>query len=357
MIGGGCREPERPPIVWVGDHVQVGTDLDIDDWCPGTLPLLDSHAGRLRELFDVPADHVINYYLYPTAVDQHGCLEKSVACFVPDEGVVTTDLFELHEIVHAVQLTYGGMPHFFAEGGASYWGWHPGGDIRGLDIREFLDKHWSTGLGERGYALAANFTAYLVHANGMEPYVALLKASDRNQTRASFEKAFEQAMGMTLDEAIADYDTLWAWKYCDGLATQYWSHACAQPGLSIPPGTETYFDLDISCADPEVAGPSLRVSFDGIPTIWRDITVEFSSENQFFQFEAPMDGESGTATVEIRPCTTDCTVALTSTVRWSLGPDGEASFPSVIPGRSVIRVSRAADDPGPVRFRWYQPGS
>lgn len=358
----GCREPERPPIIWGGDHVQVGTDLDLNNWCPGTLPLLDSHVRLLKEVFDVPADHVVTYYLYPPPITDYACPEfegfVTGACFLPDErAVFATDLFDLHEIVHAVQWAHGGMPHVFSEGAATYWGGGGDPDALGLEIRALLDDAWSGRLGSRGYSLAAKFTAYLIHVNGPEPYAELLKATSWNQSRPDFEKVFEQAMGMTLDDAIADYATNTDWWYCNVAATQYWFYACSNPGLVLPPGGETYFDLDISCADPKVAGPSSRVSIDGTPRLWTDITVEFDGMNQIFEFDTPMGGESSSVLVEIKSCATDCSLVQDSTKRWNPGLDGDDFFTSVLPGRNVVRVSRAADDPGPVRFRWFQPGS
>lgn len=352
--GSGCGDDpvERPSIVWSGEHVQVGTDLDLDAWCPGTLPLLDRHVGLLKEMFDAPADHVVTYYLYPppvTAHAAHACPEPLRACFTP-EGVFTTDLLDLHEIVHGVQRAHGGLPHIFSEGGASYWGGTVDADFRGLDIREVLDKLWSGGLGDRGYALAAHFTSYLIHTSGMEPYVALMRATSRNQSRKEFEQSFAHAMGMTLDDAIFDYEE--QWPYCDAWATQYWFHSCAQPALVLPPGEDTQFDLDISCANPVVAGPSSLVSRDGVPRIWHDITIDLDRTAQFVLFDVPGPDEPNTVQVEVKPCNTDCGEAMFST--WSLHPGtgfNAYSF-DVVPGRHVVRVSRAADDPGPVRFRW-----
>ncbi|MDC0720683.1 hypothetical protein [Nannocystis bainbridge] len=362
VVGGGCRDRERPPIVWAGEHVQVGTDLDLDAWCPGTLTLLDSHTALLKEMFDAPADHVVTYYLYPSPISDRICPKPSTACYLPDEGAaVTTDLFNLHEIVHAVQWAHGGMPHVFDEGAATYWGGRGHGagaeDARGLQFRSLIDNAWSEGLGSRGYWLAAKFTSYLIHANGLESYVALLKATSWDQSRANFEKTFDQAMGMTLDDAISDYEAELEWWYCDAPATQYWFHGCAQPGDVLPTGETTHFDLDISCADPEVVGPSSHASPDGTLRIWRDITLELTSTDQFITFDAPQDGEPSTVLVELKPCTTDCSLALTETVRLNPGPDGTEFSPSVLPGRYVLRVSRAAEDPGPVQIRWLQAGS
>ncbi|MEI2613597.1 MAG: hypothetical protein V9G21_00770 [Methylotenera sp.] len=236
VLGSACRDndEERPPIVWTGEHVQVGTDLDLDAWCPGTLPRLDSYVGTLKTLFEVPDDHVVTYYLYPSPVTDYACQGRYLACFTQG-AVFTSDLLDTHELVHAVSAVYRAIPHFFEEGAASYWGHAFPADFRGLDIRDVLDEYWSSGLPNSGYALAGHFMSYLVHTYGMERYLALLRTSNRQQSREDFEQAFEKTMGNTLDDAIDDYEA--QWPYCDVTATARSLHDCEQPAIKLPPGS------------------------------------------------------------------------------------------------------------------------
>lgn len=349
-IGCGEEPPERPPIIWTGNHLQVGTDLDLAAWCPGTLPLLDRHIGHLKTLLGTPADQITTYYVYPPPITDYACREPFRACYA-EGAVFTTDIFDLHEVVHGVSGLHGSMPHFFEEGAASYWGDTPDADYRNLDIREVLDKQWSNGLSNAGYALAAHFTSYLLHTTGLAAYVSLLKTTTRDESREAFERSFSEAMGMTLDDAIDDYEEQWT--FCDARATQQWFYSCAQqPSIALPGGEWTNFELDISCADLNVAGPSTLVTRDGAARIWRDITVDVETSEQFVAFDVPEPGETNTVSWEIKRCDTDCRNVVFSTRDFTLdGMDSAFSF-TLTPGRYVVRVSRTFDDPGPVHFRW-----
>lgn len=353
VLGGACRDEgaERPPIVWQGEHIQVGTDLDLDAWCPGTLPRLDDYVGTLKEIFEAPEDHYVTYYLYPPPVSDYACEGRFFACYT-EGAVFASDLLNTHEIVHAVSAAHGKMPHFFEEGAASYWGYAFPDDFRGLDIREVLEDHWSGGMSVAEYALAGHFSSYLIHTHGMTSYRALLRGTTKGQSRAQFEEVFEQAMGSTLDEAIDDYES--EWPYCDVAAMQRNFHDCEQPAVKLPAGEFETFDLDISCADPEVVGPSTPGGSDDVPRIWRDLTLELETGTHDIWFEVPALGEPNTVRMDIKRCDTRCGEVMDNTRR--LEPD-RMNNPNqfrtkLTPGRYVVRVSRAADDPGPVRFGW-----
>src|SRR5690606_36031126 len=103
---------------------------------------------------------------------------------------------------------------------------------------------------------------------------------------------FERALGLSLDEAIDDYEA--EWSYCNVEATQSWFYECSQPAVVLPAGEPMQFDLDISCADPEVIGPSSLVFTDRVPRIWRDITVELEGNLHIVFFDAPALGEPNT---------------------------------------------------------------
>lgn len=352
LVVGACGDdstPPRPPIVWTGAHVQVGTDLDLGEWCPGTLSRLDAYAGALKELFVAPRDHVITYYLYPPPLTEHDLCEGNRACHVKG-AIFTTELFDAHELVHGVSSAHGSMPHFFEEGAAAYWGQTDDVKFADLDLREALDEHWSGGADPFVYALAVHFTSYLVHTYGREPYAALLQRASREQSRAEFARTFERVLGVTLDEAIDDYEA--RWPSCGTWATHSSFYECARPATRLAPDDWTEFDLDLSCADPEVVGPSALGFADGVARIWRDLTIEVETAEQTILFDIPAPGEPNTVLLEIKRCDTFCGDAST----WRAAPNN-ADDPNLYvlggaPGRYILRVSRAAEDPGPVRFRW-----
>ena len=264
-------------------------------------------------------------------------------------AVFAVDLLHTHELVHAVFYAHLGMPQFFAEGAASYWGSSVPADYSGLDIREVLDESWSRHMVAAEYGLAAHLTSYLIHTHGIAPYVNLLQGAPASQSREDFEATFEQALGLTLEEAIGDYEA--QWEHCPNWATQQWFYECSQPAIALPPDEWTQFDLDISCADPNVVGPSVWPAGHGEPLIWRDMAIELESPTQRVVIDVPESGTPDSIRFLLKPCDTDCSrVAFTS---WDLTADGAEHLWLGPPGRYVLRVSKAADDPGPVRFRWH----
>jgi hypothetical protein len=355
MIGACSDDVERPPVVWKGEHVEVGTDLDLDAWCPGTLPRLDSHVGALKGLFEAPEDLVVSYNLYPHPISDHDvCPDIALGCILKgtESAIATTDLLHDHELVHAVWADRN-IPHFFEEGAATYWGGALSADFRGLTVRGVLDKHWSSPMGRREYALAGHFTSYMVHTYGVESHIALRRETSKAQSRKDFERAFERTMGLTLEEAIDDYEE--QWPYCDVEATRSSFLDCGRPAITLSPGEKMYFDLDISCSNPEVVGPSTRASLDSAPRIWLDITIELETSIEDITFDLPDMDEPNTIAVDVKRCDTNCGDVMRKT--WRMKPN-MTEEPSVYnlyasPGRYTVRVSRAADDPGPVRFTWY----
>ncbi len=354
MSLGACLpdvEGDPPAVVWMGEHVEVRSELDLTTWCPGTLPRLDGQVGALKDLFAAPEELVISYQLHPPPLSGDLCAEGFLACY--NKGsVFSSDLLDTHEIVHAISASRRKLPHFFEEGAASYWGYHYPADFRGLDIREVLDKHWWSGMGPPEYALAAHFTSYLIHTHGVDRYRALLGETWRGQTRTEFESSFIHALGVSLDETIDNYEE--KRPFCDVDSTQRRFYECSQPAIKLIPGEWSTFAIDISCSDPEVVGPSPLGAGDGLPRIWRDITIDLETYIQDLTFEVPEAGEPNSVVMDVRRCDTYCADVMT--YNWHLTPDNEI-YPNeynlyALPGRYVVRISRTADDPGPVRFVW-----
>lgn len=348
FVAHGCGDDAEPlPSAWKGQHVEIRTDLDLGAWCPGTLPRLDRQVGVLKDLFEVPDEYLVTYYLYPPSSSDYPC--DAHACSNQD-AVFTVDLPDPHEIVHAVSSAHGDMPNFFEEGAASYWGASQYADFQGLDIREVLDASWSTRMtSPREYALAAHFTSYLVHTHGLAPYITLLQSTTEDQTREAFEAAFELSLGLTLDEALDAY--LEQQPYCTVESARTWPLACSQPGVTLATGEWTLLDLDISCDDPEVIGPT-RAEFGWVsaPRIFREITIESERVSNRVVMDFPGPEASDGVEVELKRCDTDCDKVM---FNWQRIQPGIENVWLIPPGRYVLRVSRPADDPGPVRLRWH----
>ncbi len=369
LLATGCHEDdlllggvEPPPIVWEGETLRVGTELDTSQWCPGNFEIMERRVFALREEWGIDSDDLISYYIFDeplSAIGVCGSAANSVCTYLESRIVATTEVPNVHELAHAVAASTGDLPSVFAEGAASFWG-RPGrasGDLRAASLTEMLEEHWAGGLtihsGE--YLRAADFTAYLTETYGLAPYRSLLQLADHRQSRAEFEPIFLDAFGVDLDTAVDDYQQ--NWDHCGDEAARSDFFACQQPPLVLgETNRDQLIDVDISCANPDVQGP---IVFDesGEHRIWQDIAVEIPIKrvSESVLFESPALGEPNTVEVMITPCDTPC--LHTQTDELTLRPRGTPTEPDTFSfeltaGRYAVRISRSADDPGPVRFRW-----
>ncbi|PCC73222.1 hypothetical protein SAMN02745121_03051 [Nannocystis exedens] len=132
---------------------------------------------------------------------------------------------------------------------------------------------------------------------------------------------------------------------------QQWTYECSRPALALASDAPTDLRLDISCADPEVVGPSVWASSSADDLrIWRDITVDLQSPNQRIVIDVPKSGDPGAVEFLLKRCHTDCFDVTVNSLH--LQSDGEEHQWLGPTGRYVVRVSRAADDPGPVHVRF-----
>lgn len=366
----GCKEgyllgdTPPPPIVWEGEHVRIGTDIDPDAWCAGTFPRIDAFTGALEELFQVPESFVTSLYVFEPPITGTGvCPADWAACSyaAEHEGIAVTDrLPEDHEIVHALGSAFGNMPNFFEEGSACYWGTLGIEFPRNLDTRDVIERSWLSPHLNRGngeYALAAHFTSYLVHTHGFERYLALFHTSKKRQSQAAFEATFEQAMGITLGRTIDDYEenSHRCRKPTDIMRSYF--ECSREPELLIPNREGAVLEFNISCNDPNVIGPQNDAS--GVPRIWRDVTIELENRFRYFVIEIPDLNEPHTVSIDVKACHTDCNIVAHGSRHLpppedpDLNPEGipvQNDFSwEAEPGRYTLRISRAADDPGPVR--------
>ncbi len=349
----GCQD-ELPPIVWEGEHVRIGTDLDIGEWCPGTLTYVDDFAGAVAAKLEIDREP-FNYYVYPPPLRERDvCNGTALGCWYRG-ALFTTRIPDRHELVHAVDAGSSLMPLPFEEGAAAYWGDIPAlltVDYTELDLPEAIDTYWRGDLSLKSYALFGHFTSYLIHTHGLEPYVALTHTTKLRTARAAFDAAFEAAYGLPLDEAMDDYEA--NWPYCPVEALQSSFFECEREPIVIDGPDPEPFSFDISCGDPQVVGPDPNVN--DVQKLWKTATIEFAGPGSYhnLKVEQPGVGEWNSAEIEFKRCDTDC-----SAVWYNMHvvrPAGlDAAAPNWFtfdaePGRYVMRVSRNADDPGPVVF-------
>jgi hypothetical protein len=99
----GCRDdPDRPPIIWEGEHIRFGTDADTEI-CAGTLPYLDGVTGHLAEVLQQPGVKV-DYYWLPDGVGEF-CddMDDLRGCVASEAEVFSTLAVHQHELVHALR--------------------------------------------------------------------------------------------------------------------------------------------------------------------------------------------------------------------------------------------------------------
>ncbi len=358
-LASGCGEPLEthgglPPIVWEGEHLQVGTDLDMSGWCPGTLPYMDAVVATYKAMLEAPEDLKISYYMFDDVQTQ--CATGDACANGAD--VYASELLANDALVHAVSSGVGVLPHFFAEGLASYLG----GGVDRKFFPEFLgavlDAAWARQLSIAEQVLAAHVVSELVHTDGLPTFVQLMRATTLEDRRPAFEAIFADVYGRSLDAVVADYldrndshgNSL---TDCTSLQSiTQWPHACAQAPYVVTEGVHV-FDLDISCAGPDVVGPSGRWgrALPGQPPrIWRDIAIDSQGYGVELTWDTPAADPTSSVRIELHPCDTDCRrVAFHRKVYSPGDKGGQLDVPS---GRYVMRVSRDADDPGPVQFSW-----
>ena len=374
VLAFGCEEAlELPPVVWEGANVQVATNLDLNAWCGGSLPRLDAYTAALKERFDVPDDHGVTYVLLEPPIHAHdACPENARAC-ARDGMVLTTEMPDDHELVHAISTAHDSLPTVFEEGSASYWGAVSGRpEYRGLKLFDLLDSWNSRYLSPGEYALAAHFTSYLVHNYGHRRYATLAEATYKSQSRSSFESTFGDIFGVSLTDAAERYEQ--TWPHCDIESTQSSFHTCAEPAIVLTGSEHTDLDFDVNCGNPSVIGP--RQDWNGDVKIWEEIAVSLETPNyqQVVELLEPHDPPEGLR-ILIKRCDTEC--AKVELFSRELGPDtfspdlwgvgdealavrgwsflGQASGQAPegwAAGRYVVRVSRDHDDAGRVRIRW-----
>lgn len=365
----GCQEDglllggvEPPPIVWEGETLRVGTEVDTSGWCPGNFEMMERRVLALREEWDIDSDDLISYYIFDEPLSDIGVCgsaANSACTYLESRIVATTEVPNVHELAHAVAASTGDLPPVFAEGAASFWG-RPGrasGDLRAASLAKMLEEHWSGGLSIQAgeYLRTADFTAYLTETYGLAPYRSLLQLAHNRQSREEFEPVFLDAFGVDLDSTVDDYER--DWDHCGAEAARSDFFACQQPAVVLGDSTlDQLIDVDISCANPDVQGP---IVFDesGERRMWQDIVVEIPVKrvSELVLFESPALGEPNTVEVMITPCDTPC--LHTETDELTLLPRGTPTEPDTFSfeltaGRYAVRISRRADDPGQVRFRW-----
>jgi hypothetical protein len=195
----GCGE--YPEIEWETDHLRVGSEVPL---CQGTITDLDAHVRRVETLLEAEMDAPVDVFIFEELPSWACSGQRAAGCWEPWANRVVTDLGARdHELVHAVAHSAGNgrADELFAEGLAhalygyrNEFGWQPpsagiGTDAEGLD-----------------YFSAGHFMRWLYEdKGGAPPMKQLLDGSSEYRGPDFNRRAFEDAYGISFDEAEAEY--------------------------------------------------------------------------------------------------------------------------------------------------------
>lgn len=364
-IEAACAEPFDVPIVWEGEHLRVGTDKDIDAWCPGTMPRMDAYTGGLKQVMGVPDDLVIDFYVLENPLEDYvgGCAEDSPGC--SDGAAYSRFMPHDHELVHAVRYAEGLSHRAIEEGAASYWGdlLAPEGVaeeaelIRMGDVLEAADADAMT---LADYLRAAHFTSYLVHQYGTSANKTLLRETEWGMRTHQLDEVFERLVGSSIDEVIAEYEGSWPWCGEEAMRSSFFD--CSAPAIGLCAGpVDTHplvsldfevswfdhaFEFDVSCADSQVIGPRLG-------RIWRHAVVEVPIGGTH-TLGAVSDIDPADVKVTVKRCDTDC--ARATPIQVPVSDIGAVVIDVEFdPGRYLVRLEAKEETAGPIAIGWACP--
>lgn len=349
---GGCAEPRPPdpaPVVWEGEHLEFATHGSVDS-CGGSLTFLDTFIGLAGAEMGLSLDAPVRYYLLSgrELTDLDFCPPGTACVF--ERFVYTSNAVNTHEATHATRhiglgSTLPGLS-FFEEGIAELY------DLQPLYVDAERDVHAGLQAAEglRGrlpfefYGVAGDFVRFLEIEHGIEAVSDSLAAMRPLDNLEQLEPLFVEHFDESLDSAIARYRE--DYPVCSDFARARHVVECAQEPLSFVDG-RIDVEYELSCEDPNVIGP-----IDG--RMMRSFTFTLDEPERLFFF-APRPESPW----ELPPCPSPFEVEVIDCDRGCLsdvdlhGPDEDDISPlpnegdDLPPGRYLVRLSRAVDEPGP----------
>jgi hypothetical protein len=360
----GCADEFDVPIVWEGVNLRVGTDMDIEDWCPGTLGRMDAYTGAIKNVMQVQPDLVFDFYVLAKPLDEYreGCAGLLGCAW--DHAAYSQTMPNDHELVHAVRSAEGFAPQFLEEGSASHWGGIFSADedtAEQLAIRDVLEASVSRRMTPEEYLRAAHFTSYLVHEYGTDLDARLLRETTQEMDEDEIDGAFRHAFDRSLDEVFTDYEVGWPWCSAEAMRSSFFD--CAEPAVTVCegpiemhplvhlefgsfPGITHKLEFDVACTDDDVVGPSFG-------WMWRDVVIDVPVAGEH-QLRAISTADPGGARVTLKRCDTQCQRA--EPVNVSVSDNGALVRPiDLDPGRYVLRLAHRAESAGPIAIGWTCP--
>jgi hypothetical protein len=263
-------------FAWDGIHVSVyGYDRAEDEVCGGSFAALDANTAAILEV--IGADDSVHYdYRWMSDAFYPGhCPPGAGACAVSGEAY-SRSIPHMHEATHAIIYNaWGGWcTKFLNEGLAEYFSGPRVGHAPPHEPE--MARHLLTGaLHEReDFILAGHFTSFLFEEYGPEVVKDICQIMPEFTTIADWENAFNVVLGKRIDEVLAEYE---AYPVCDPHQYRERQTECDGEADVIYDGHETYFAVDVDCADERALGP-IGDSTTVIRRVWftEDFHVQIS---------------------------------------------------------------------------------
>lgn len=284
-----CRE--LPEVTSEGKHVRLAADPEFE-LCGGTMVHIDEFVARLSAEFgiDPPTgeDRPLGYWLRTDDFqDRSGCAEGT-AC--QSRGTFYAWWMPAnHEIVHAVLEPFGSTLPLLSEGLAvAYQGldtaYDPGTTSLNLDIAPLVAIRRSIDLlhTKNGYRRAGNYVALLIERHGPAAVLRLVSLVDWNASEDEIDRAFRDALGVSLDDTLKDYER--SVRYCSQQEYDKKLIECAAPELTWRDGRISEYRV-IACEQDDAVGP---YTGDTV-VVFRTLKI---AESGFYAIESFGDGSA-----------------------------------------------------------------
>jgi hypothetical protein len=209
-----CRNPPRDESslgrVWESEHFVYHSRHGDDSVCEGVLGTLEGHFAAVRAAVGfpwTPGKRVV-YKKFLDHLDlrrANACTLFNEACFVAEDGLSSSDAFDLHELAHAYLVELGNSHPALEEGIAEALscGRASGPTSTELTLSELFDNaRWDAsarGRRQQLYRAAARLVAEIVRAHGSERFLALYAAARRGQTLTAVDAVSRELLGETLE--------------------------------------------------------------------------------------------------------------------------------------------------------------
>jgi len=240
---GACQTDDGKVVTNIHDRAMVTFERPL---CRGNIALIEETMAHVEDSLDVQVQSPIDITLWSRYADvADHCWEGALGCY--SDGEIHTLWYGLeHEIVHAVAGPLGRPDPLWIEGiaealsGPTRHGEADVVSLVGLEDGKEVD-----------YRTAGHFTRWLLEEYGVEGIRALARGS-----------SFEDAYGMELADANAEYEENAPWSY------PHWN-PCRGERLDATLDGEWEHDIVVDCDDPWSSA-----EYESGPTVLRTIDIE-----------------------------------------------------------------------------------